>query len=1003
MNCELIPSRWLWAALALACFLGQAGALPAKYTSSRYVRQQWSSEISLAGGPVRAITQTPDGYLWIGASKSVVRFDGFSFHPVPSSNPEFQNDPILGLTVDYGGRLCVLFWGARMVCYSGAKGESFVLTNGASPVQITAASREKDGTMLIADASIGILRIQKGAVEVLAPVPVLPGSSLIVAMAKTGDGKIWLGTFAEGLFSLADGRTTHITAGLPSKRINCLLAVGEKELWVSTDKGVFRGDGTSFQRVALPAGAAGAQVLTMLQDHNGNVWLGTMGGLLKIDPDGVLSSDVRDFGNESVNALFEDREGNLWVGGAHGVERIRESTFVTYSAEDGLAQQNGPVYADPENRIWFAPAQGGINLLQEGQVQAIESDILKRADIYSITGGKDEIWVGTRDKGLTRFRYRDGIRDVRTYTKADGLAENSVYSVYQGQDGAVWAGTLTGGVSRFKDGRFVTYTTVNGLASNTISSILETHDGAIWFATPNGLTSLSENKWTTYAVRDGLPSHNVNCLLEDTSGVLWIGTSAGLAFISSAQVHVPRNANDYFREETLGIAEDKQGWLWIVTSNRVLRVRADNLSRDALSADDVREYGPADGLGDAKVVKRDRSVVADSDGRIWFSTNRGMSAVDPSRISASSAPALVHVEALSADGKTIEMTNAVRVPPRPQRIGLSYTGLSLANPERIRFRYTLEGFDHGWSEPVDTRAAVYTNLGPGSYRFRIVASNSDGEWNGPETVFPFEVEPAVWQTMWFRMLCMVAIGSMVWLAYELRLRQLTRQWNVRFEERLAERTRIAQELHDTLLQGVLSASMQLNVASDKLSSESPAKPLVRRVLELMGQVIEEGRRALQGLRASREGVLELDRAFSRVPEELALEASVDFHVIVEGQARRLHPIIHDEVYLIGREAIANAFRHACAKTIDLALEYHGNELRMVVRDDGHGIDPKVIQSGRDGHWGLSGMRERAERIGASLKVSSSAAGGTEVDLRVPGRIAFESSTSKETSRSIVVG
>ncbi|MGA2354182.1 MAG: two-component regulator propeller domain-containing protein [Terriglobales bacterium] len=1001
MNCGPNPSRWLSIGLALACFLGEAGALPAKYVSSRYVRQQWSSETSLAGGPVRAITQTPDGYLWIGASKSVVRFDGFSFHPVPSSNPQFRNDPILGLTVDSSGSLCVLFWGAGVLCDSGGKGENLVLHNGASPVQITAASREKDGTMLLADALLGVLRIQKGAVEILASAPVLPGSSLIVATAKTGDGKIWLGTLAEGLFSLADGRAIHITAGIQSKRINCLLAVGEKELWVGTDKGVFRGDGASFHRVALPSSAAGAQVLTMLQDHNGNVWLGTTVGLLKIDPDGVLSSDLRDFGNGSVNALFEDREGNLWVGGAHGVERIRESTFVTYSVEDGLAQQSGPVYADPENRIWFAPAQGGINLIKEGYLQRAEA-ILKRTGIYSITGSKDEIWVGTQHNGLMRLRYSDGIRDVRTYTKADGLAENSVYSVYRARDGAVWAGTLTGGVSRFKDGKFVTYTTADGLASNTISSILETRDGAIWFATPNGLTSLSENKWKTYAVRDGLPSYDVNCLLEDSSGVLWVGTSAGLAFLSSGQVHVPRNTTGYFHEETLGIAQDKQGWLWIATSNRVLRVRADSLSRDALSAGDVREYGPADGLGDARVVKRDRSVVAGSDGRIWFSMNRGVSAADPSHISASSAPALVHVEAVSADGKTIEMLNAVRIPPRSQRIGLTYTGLSLANPERVRFRYTLEGFEHDWSEPVDARAAVYTNLGPGSYRFRIVASNSDGQWNGPETLFPFEVEPAYWQTMWFRMLCMVAIVSMVLLAYQLRLRQLTHQLNVRFEERLAERMRIAQELHDTLLQGVLSASMQLNVANDQLSSESPAKPLVRRVLELMGQVIEEGRRALQGLRVSRVGIVELERAFSRVPEELALEGPVDFRVIVEGQTRRLHPIIHDEVYLIGREAVANAFRHAYAKKIDLSLEYHGNELRIVVRDDGRGIDPKVIQLGRDGHWGLSGMRERAERIGASLKVSSSAAGGTEVDLRVPGRIAFEPSTSTRTPKSIVV-
>jgi ligand-binding sensor domain-containing protein/signal transduction histidine kinase len=995
-----ISSRWLTAGLALAFFLCEAGALPAKYISSRYVHKQWNFENSLSGGPVRAITQTPDGYLWIGASKGVVRFDGFNFHPVRSSNLEFRNDPILGLTVDSGGRLCVIFWGAGMLCYSDGNGETLVLSNG--PAQITAASKEKDGTMLIADGLIGLLRIQKGTPEVIARGPVLPGSSLIVATAKTGDGKIWLGTLAEGLFTLADGKATHVTTGLQTKRINCLLAVDEKELWVGTDKGVFRGDGTSFHSVALPSSASRAQVLTMLQDHKGNIWLGTTVGLLKIDHDGVWSSFARDFGNGSVNALYEDREGNLWVGGAHGIERIRESTFVTYFAEDGSVQQTGPVYADPENRVWFASAHGGINLLREEEVQEIESGLLRRADIYSITGRKDEIWVGTQQNGLMRFRYGNGIQDVQNYTKADGLAENSVYSVYQGRNGAVWAGTLTGGVSRFKEGRFVTFTTANGLASNTITSTLETRDGAIWFATPNGVTSLSQNKWTTYAVREGLPSRDVNCLFEDSSGVLWVGTSAGLAYFSSGQVHVLRNATDYFREETLGIAEDKQGWLWIATSNHVLRVRTADLLGGALSSADVREYRPTDGLNDAKVVRRDRSVVGGSDGRIWFSTDHGVSEVDPSRIAATSAPAIVHVESLSVDGSTIDIMNSVHVPPRPQRITLSYTGLSLANPERIRFRYTLEGFEHGWSEPVEARAAVYTNLGPGSYRFRIVASNSDGEWNGPEASFPFEVQPAAWQTMWFRLLCLVAIASMVLLGYQWRLRQMTRQLNVRFEERLTERMRIAQELHDTLLQGVLSASMQLNVANDQLSSESPAKPLVKRVLELMSQVIEEGRRALQGLRVSRDGVLDLDQAFSLVPEDLALEGSVDFHVIVEGQARRLHPIIRDEVYLIGREAVVNAFRHAGAKTIDLVLEYHGNQLRVIVRDDGHGIDPEVVQSGRDGHWGLSGMRERADRIGASLKVSSSAAGGTEVDLRVPGRIAFESSVSTDESKSVVV-
>ena len=998
MSCGEIPSRWLCACVALACLLGEAGGLSANHISSRYESQQWSSETSFAGEPIRAITQTPDGYLWIGTSKRVVRFDGFSFQPAPLSNPEFRNDPILGLTVDSGGRLCVLFWGAGILCYRDAKGENLVLHNGASPIQIqvTASSLEKDGSMLVADILIGILRIHEGVAEVLLPRPLFAWSSLIIAMARTGDGKIWLGTLADGLFSVSDGRTTQVTAGLETNRIHCLLPVGEKELWVGTDKGVFRGDGTSFRRVPLPPSAAGAQVLTMLQDRNKSIWLGTTVGLLRIDPDGVLSSEATDSGNGSVNALFEDREGDLWVGGERGVERIRESTFVTYSVENGMAQQRSPVYADVDNRVWFASAAGGINLLQQSQIQREEPAFLKHADIYSITGNQDEIWVGTQYNGLIRFQYRDGIRNVRTYTDADGVPENSVYSVYQGRDGAVWAGTLTGGVSRLKDGQFVSYTTANGLVSNTVSSIFQTRDGAIWFATPNGLSSLSGNKWTTYTVRDGLPSDTVNCLLEDSSGVLWVGTSGGLAFVNSGHVQVPRTTNYYLHEETLGVAEDKQGWLWIATSNRVLRVRADNLSRGTLSSDDIREYGPADGLNDAKVVKRDRSVVAGSDGRIWFSTDHGVLEVDPSRMSVSSAPAIVHVEEVSADGKTIGMMNA-RVPPRPQRITLSYTGLSLANPGRIRFRYTLEGFDHGWSEPVDARAAVYTNLGPGSYRFRIVARNSDGVWNGPETLFPFEVEPAIWQTMWFRTLCLVAITAMVLLAYQWRLRQMARQWNLRFDERLAERTRIAQELHDTLLQSFQGLMLRFQGANEiLLSNPSEAKEALEGALDRADQALTESRRAIQGIRTDPFSDHDLEHALRAIMNDLAADELLTkgkrptTSVVVEGKPRNVDPGVREEICKIAREAFRNAFTHGDAQHIESEIAFSNGFLRVRFRDDGVGMDAVVLKEGvRAGHWGLTGMKERAKRLRGQLNMWSKPGAGTEVELMVPAHVAFE--------------
>ncbi len=580
-----------------------------------------------------------------------------------------------------------------------------------------------------------------------------------------------------------------------------------------------------------------------------------------------------------------------------------------------------------------------------------------------------------------------------TYTEADGLAQNSVYSVYLDRDGSVWAGTLSGGVSKLSGGRFRNYTIENGLTSNTVNSIFGSSDGTMWFATPGGLSALTKGEWRSYTTQDGLPSEDVNCLWEDSTGVLWVGTAAGLAFRGASRFHVPAGVPASLGEQILGITEDRYGLLWIATSNHVLRVNRDKLKRGGLIDGDLREYGTADGLRGAEGVKRNRSVVTDPAGRIWFSLNQGISVVDPARLSNNSAPAITHVQTISADGSSINPRGSVHIPGNRKRVTFSYAGLSLSVPERVRFRYRLDDFDPGWSEPVATREAIYTNLPPGPYRFRVVASNPDGVWGSTEAEIKFEVDPLFWQTWWFRLSvvlsCMIAILAL----YRFRLHQLTNRLNVRFEERLAERTRIAQELHDTLLQGFISASMQVHVAADGLPADSRAKPTLIRALELMGQVIEEGRNAVRGLRSSRSVSLDLEHAFSRIQQELISETKnsepIGFRVIVDGLARPLHPVLRDEVYRIGREALINAFRHARAKSIELELMYSASHLRILVRDNGRGINPEVLKSGLDGHYGLLGMRERADRIGARLHVRSSATAGTEVDLSVPGHIAFQ--------------
>jgi hypothetical protein len=381
----------------------------------------------------------------------------------------------------------------------------------------------------------------------------------------------------------------------------------------------------------------------------------------------------------------------------------------------------------------------------------------------------------TSTGGLTSLRFRNSAIASQSYTEANGLAQNSVYAVYESRDGSVWAGTLNGGVSRFKDGHFITYTTTNGLASNTVSSILETRDGAMWFATPSGLSSFSSGQWRTYKTVEGLPSPEVNCLFEDSSGTLWSGTSAGLASFASNRFQVPHESPDVLREQILGMAQDKSGRFWIATSDHVLRVARDKLLSGIVKAADVREYDQADGLASTEGVKRSRSVVSDSAGRIWFSLRRGLSVANPSQINDNSVPAMPHIEAITADNNTANLAAFVQIPPSPRRITFDYTGLSLVVPERIRFRYFLEGFDSSWSQPVAAREAVYTNLGPGSYRFRLVASNSEGLWNGAETAIALNVAPAYYQTYWFRLFCIAVFIALLWALYRWRVHRLKRQ------------------------------------------------------------------------------------------------------------------------------------------------------------------------------------------------------------------------------------
>ena len=1012
-------------------FAESAAATDQNRMLSQYLRDFWGTEKGFPVGSVSTIAQTADGYLWIGTDKGLVRFDGLNFRRFEQAGPgSFAIGPVRALLEDAHGSLWILVQDTKLFRYHDG---TFELIRGEAENGTTAMALGTSGQVLLSSAAMGVLTYDGKQFVPALPAPrsadsrnaahreipdersarfswsygnmpdrLASGTSVVVSVAATADGKIWLGTENQGLFYLREGRVYAPENGLPNAKINCLVPLENSELWIGTSKGVLRWNGTALTRAGVPASLQHAEVFSMIRDRDSIIWLGTSRGLLRFDATGVsaFTGEVPTPAGRAT-ALFEDREGNLWVGRPWGIERIRRGAFTSYSGGGLRSESTGPVYVDPEGRTWFAPIRGGLHWLQGEKNGSMPIHGVDRDVAYSIAGSGRELWIGWQRSGLTHLVYARGTPTMQTYTEADGLAQNSVYVVYQSRDGTVWAGTLSGGVSRFDGRRFVNYTTATGLASDTVTSILETHDGTLWFGTANGLNSLSNGQWRTYTAKDGLPSEDVNCLFEDTSGTLWMGTSDGLAFSSSGHVQTPRNLPALLHGRIFGMAEDKFGWFWIATAEHVLRVQRDKIATGTLAASDLREFGAEEGLRSTEGVKRSRSVILDPSGRVWFSLSRGLAVVDPSRVTGTSAPAIPQIEALSADGSPISLQDPVHIPPSPKRITFMYTGLSLAVPERVRFRYFLEGYDRGWSEPVATREAIYTNLGAGSYRFRVLARNGEGQWNGSDSALRFVIEPLFWETWWFRATCVALILLLAWCAHRYRLYQFTRQFNMRLEERVSERTRIARDLHDTLLQSFQGLLLRFQAVSNLLPPQE-AKQRLDDAIDQAAQAITEGREAVQGLRSSTTAPNDLALALRALGQELASsevnENSPEFHVQVEGAPRGLHAILRDEVYRIAGEALRNAFRHARARRIELEIHYDERQLRLRIRDDGKGMESQVVDgAGRPGHWGLRGMRERAKVIGGNLELWSSVESGTEIELTIPAAAAYAASPPRRRS------
>jgi ligand-binding sensor domain-containing protein/signal transduction histidine kinase len=978
------------AAITLLCLASFAFGLDPTRRPSQYVHDTWGPARGFIGGAIYSIRQSPDGYLWIGTERGLVRFDGFDFTLL--QNPMRDGLPIgrvRGLTSDPSGTVWIRLEGPGLISYRDGKFEDPNSLSQLQGVTLTATANDFEGRIYLAGTRNGVFRYSEGRLETILDAEKSPRT--VVSLAATRDESVWLGTEDNGLYRLRDGHLSRVAQELKDVKINCLLSDENRGLWVGTDHGIRLLQDGRIAAARLPALLGRLQILSMARDHDGNVWVGTNHGIVRMDPSGNVSLEPVDLKSDhDVTAIYEDFEGEVWFGGSRGLERLTNGMFTPYSAADGLtAGGNGAVYVDSTGRTWIAPDSGGLYWMKDGHSGRVTLDGIDRDVVYSISGAGDQLWVGRQHGGLTELISNGTEFTAHTYTQKDGLAQNSVYSVKCDSKGRIWAGTISGGLSDLENGRFTNYSTANGLLSDSISSIETSVDGTVWVATASGLSGYSSGKWTNYTSHDGLPSSMTRTIFEDTKHVLWIASDRGLASLSSGHINVPPNLPTSLREQIFGIGEDGIGSLWFSTSDHVLRVNEQRLLDGTLSETDVQNYGSEDGLTAVGGVQRDHTVASDRSGRLWISLVSGLYMADPIVTSRNAIPVTARIESVSAGGRELDLQSEIRIPSRVKDITVAVGGSSLAAPQRVRFRYQLKGSGQDLSDIVPTRQIVFTNLGPGHYVFRIVASDGMGLWNGPVTERPFIIEPSFWQTWWFRLLCGLALSGLLWALYIARLTQVTAILRLRHQERLLEREEIARDLHDTFFQAVQSLFLRFDTATHQLPLHSNARDTLEEVLDDSDRVMAQGREMFLDIPKHEIKRRDLSDLVAEYCAEFAAAYPVEYRVEIDGERRALEPMVMTELTKITREALYNAFRHAEASAIEVEINYGKRLFRLRVRDNGKGFEPEDLQekSGPQ-HLGLQNMRKRADRLSAKFELWSRPGLGTEVETTLAAERAY---------------
>jgi signal transduction histidine kinase/ligand-binding sensor domain-containing protein len=974
---------WLWAGACLLCVADAAAEtrLP-DVRPDFYSRRVWQSSEGLPEDFTQSFAQTPDGYLWIGTSGGLARFDGVRFVVFNAGNEAtFGDDSVYSLLTTRDGTLWAGTDGGGLIRYQKGSFRAFGAAEGLTNPFVRVLFEDRAGRLWVGTDG-GLFRLQGETLHRIDGRNGAPAMG-IHAIREDREGRLLVG--GNGLLVFTGTLVEHYrsTESRADNAIRTIVEAQDGAIWIGTIAGLRRMDrGVRGDPFATPKLVNDANIAVLWESRNGHMWIGTYGrGLMRFDGGRLVTMAAPlSIPHNNVLAVFEDAEQNVWVGTQGGMLRLQPGAANTITPTDGVPLSINTIYQDPRGPVLVAALDGRLFQVERHTLVPVKLppslDGLVIRNVFRDSKGR--LWIGTDGQGVARL---DGTTVVR-FTMKDGLVNDFVRAFCEDREGGIWIGT-DAGLSYLRNGTFSSFTAATGLLYGSIRGLLLDHDDSVWVATERGLTRFRSGAFVRDPLLDRLHGTKVWALYQDPEGGLWIGTQgAGLFLWKTGRLVQFTSQHGLPSNKIHFVGEDRMGNLWLSSpsgvvsvSRRDLEARSPHASRDV----PMRPY-TTEGLDTNQMRGGVQPAgVVTTTGEIWLPGTKGAVIIVPKEPEGSSRLPVV-IEQAVANGPPLPFPTRLDLPPGEGKLEIQYTSLRLAAPERLRFRYWMEGFERDWTSAGQRRVAYYTNLPAGQYTFHVVAYDMNAPDNLTERVLPIRLQPYLYQTRWFVAVCGMLVATAAFGAYRLRVRNIRRQ----FAAVLEERNRLAREMHDTLIQGCVGVSTLLEAASHaKDVSPEVGHDLVERARAEVRAAVDEARLAVWDLRHGSSTGDRLVPAVSQLANRAGLDAGITIEVEVSGTPVAVGGETERSLLLLIREALQNAIRHAAPSRLWISLRFDPGQLHVSIQDNGVGFDSSLDQSEASQHYGLVGMRERVEHLGGEFDLTSAPGQGTHVRLRIP--------------------